>query len=229
MTIKSRFGRDKVGISHERAYGHCISHEWVLKNVVRGRESNIGEAFRNFVDDKTLLAIFVVGVLICPITAMIVFIFYKSFAFMGASIAVFIVAVFLIRESSGVKASYGLLSWLRTQDESELREDDVVYAEVSLKTITKWRMILVILALSSLVAAPWGELLPEVVALATSGFLIMVFTLVYPPIAAYSHELGIIVTLYLIPLSLALLYFLFRSMTRLSASVLEKLQEIRPI
>lgn len=229
LSIRSRFGGNKFGRPNERAYAHCISHQWVLEYIRRGRESSIGNSIREFVNDRTVLGIFTLGVLICPITALLVVLFYRSFAILGASIAVLIIAVFLIRTSGNVKASYNLLAWLRTQDDSELKENDVVYVEISLKTLTKWRMILVIVALLSLIAAPWGELIPEAVALATSGFLIMVFTVVYPPIATYSHEVGILVSLYLIPFALILLYFLFRSVSKLSVSVMEKLQEIRPM
>ena len=132
-------------------------------------------------------------------------------------------AIFLIRTSEGVKASYGLLAWLKKQDDSELKQNDVVYAEISLKILSKWRMILLIVAVLSLVAAPWGEIIPDAVALATSGFLITVFALVYPAVATYSHEIAIIVTLYLIPISIGLLYLLSRSISRISLPVVEKL------
>jgi hypothetical protein len=199
----------------------------VVEYVARGRETRFGEAIRNFVNDRTILGIFILGVLICPATAIVVYLFYRSFAFLGAAIAIIFIAVFLIRTSDGVKASYGLLSWLRKQDDSEFKKNDVVYAEISLKALSKWRMILLIVAVLSLVAAPWGELIPEAVALATSGFLIMVFTLVYPSVAIYSHEIAIIVTLYMIPLSIALLYLIYKSITRFSFVVSEKLQDIR--
>jgi hypothetical protein len=201
----------------------------VVEYVSRGRESRIGNSIRNFVNDRTILGIFVLGALICPATGIVVYLFYRSFAFLGASIAIIFIAVFLIRTSDSVKASYGLLAWLRKQGDSELKKNDVVYAEVSLKTLSKWRMILLIVAVLSLVAAPWGEIIPEAVALATSGFLSTVVTLVYPPIATYSHEIAVVVTLYAIPLSIAVLYLLYKSISRLSMVVMEKLQEIRPI
>jgi hypothetical protein len=229
LTIKSRIDSGKTSVSKESASAHCISHQWVVENVVRGKESRIGETIRNLVNNRTILGIFILGILIGPTAGMLVYLFYRSFAFFGASIAIIIIAVFLIRTSESVKTSYGLLSYLRTQDDSELKQNDVVYAELSLKIIAKWRMILLIIAVLSLVAAPWGEIIPDAVALATSGFLITVFTLVYPSVATYSHELAIITTLYVIPLSIALLYFLFRLVSRFSTSVMEKLHEIRPM
>ena len=228
-TIKSKPQGNKIDVSQERAYGHCISHQWVLDYIRKEKESKIGNSIRDFVNNRTVLGIFTLGVLICPITALLVVLFYRSFAFLGASIAVFIIAGFLIRTSSDVRVSYRLLAWLRTQNNSELDENDIVYTETSIKTLTKWRMILVTVALLSLIAAPWGELIPEAVALGTSSFLIMVFMLIYPPIATYSHEVGILVTLYSIPIALALFYILFRSFSRLSVLVTEKLQEVRPV
>jgi hypothetical protein len=168
------------------------------------------------------------GLLICPTTALLVVLFYRSFAILGASIAVLIIAVFLARTSENIKASHRLLSWLRRQDSSELRENDVVYADVALKTITNWRTLLVVVAIVSLVAAPWGELIPEAIAYVTSTFLITTFSLIYPPMAAVSHRVAVIVILYAIPSAIALLYLLAKSFTSASALMTEKIRDIRP-
>lgn len=221
LNIKSRFDGNKIDVSHERAYAHCISHQWVMEYVARGRESRIGNSIRNFLNDRAILGVFILCLLIWPTIGLISFLLYKSFAFMGASIAVLIIAGLLIRTSEVVETSYGLLSWLRKQDLSELKENDIVYAEISLKIISKWRMILLIIAVLSLVAAPWGELIPEAVALATSGLLNMIFTLVYPSVSTISPTLAITIILNLIPLSIALVYLISRSFSRLSMFVTE--------
>ncbi|MFW9968402.1 MAG: hypothetical protein ACFFEA_14710, partial [Candidatus Thorarchaeota archaeon] len=97
----------------------------------------------------------------------------------------------------------------------------------SLRTIKNWRMKLILIALLSLIVAPWGELIPQVIALATSGFLITIFTLVYPPVAMVSHRVAVIVILYLIPLGIALMYLLFVSSNRVTAYLnVEKLRNL---
>jgi hypothetical protein len=216
-TMNSRFGENKIDRKHERGFAHCISQQWVLEYIARGKESRIGNSIRNFINDQTVIGFFIMGVLILPTTATFVVLFYRSFAFLGTSIVVLIVAIFLIRASDNVKASYGLMAWLRTQDDSELKENDVVFVEESLKILTNWRMKLVVIALLSLVVAPWGELIPQAIALATSGFLITIFSLVYPPVAIISHRVAVIVILYLIPLGIALLYLLYGSTHRVLA------------
>jgi hypothetical protein len=216
-TIRSQFDSEKVGGPHERAYGQCISHKWVLDNAVQGKESKLGETIRSFINDRTVIGFFILCALIHPVTAVIVVLVYRSFVLLGTSILILIIAIFLLMASGNVKASYGLLSWLRTKEHSELNVNDVVYADVSLKTITDWRRNLVVIALFSLMAAPWGELIPQAIALATSGFLITIFTLVYPPVAVISHELAVIMILYLIPLGIALLYLIFGAANRVSA------------
>jgi hypothetical protein len=157
--------------------------------------------------------------LICPATAIIVFLFYRSFALLGASIAIFVIAVFLIRTSDGVNASYRLLQWLKGQKDAELRKNDVVYAELSLSIISTWRTLLIMVAVVSMVAAPWGNLIPDAIAFMTSSFLITVFSLVYPPIAIYSHEVAIVTTLYIIPLGIALLWLIYQSISGLSLHI----------
>ena len=217
LTIKSRFGDDTIERAHERGYANCISHQWTLEYIAQGKESKVGNSVRNFINDRTITGVFILGVLILPTAATLVILFYRSLALLGASLAVLIIAILLIRSSDNVMASYGLLSWLRTQDESELKENDVVFIAESIKTITNWRMKLLVIALLSLVAAPWGELLPQAIALATTGFFVAVFTLVYTPIAIVSHRTAVIVVIFLLPLGLALLYLLYGTNNRVLA------------
>lgn len=216
-TIESRFRDDKIDRSHEHGYANCISHQWIMEYLVQGKESRVGNSIRNFINDKTVIGFFIIGSLIFPTTATLVVLFYRAFAILGTSVIVLIIAVFLIRASDNVKASYGLMAWLRRQDASEMKENDVVYVKESLNTLTNWRMKLVVIALLSLVLAPWGELIPQAIAFATSGFLITIFTLAYPPMALVSHEIAIIVVLYLIPLGIALLYLLYGSANKVLA------------
>lgn len=188
-----------------------------MEYLVQVKESRVGNSIRNFINDKTVIGFFIIGSLIFPTTATLVVLFYRTFAILGTSIIVLIIAVFLIRASDNVKASYGLMTWLRRQDASEVKENDVVYVKESLDILTNWRMKLVVIALLSLVIAPWGELIPQAIAFATSGFLITIFTLAYPPMALVSHEIAIIVVLYLIPLGIALLYLLYGSANKVLA------------
>ena len=219
INIKSLFNGDKIDTSQGPGYGHCASHHWVLDYVVREKESRIGNSIRNFMNRRTLLGIFILGALIWPTIAIVVQFVYRSFALLGVSLVVLIFAIFLIRASDDVIASFGLLSWLRKQGNSELKKDDVAYAEVSLKTLTNWRTTLIIIALLSLIVAPWGELIPQALAFATSGLLITIFSLVYPPVAIVSHRLAVIMVLYVIPLAIALLYLLFGVVNRVSTDL----------
>jgi hypothetical protein len=100
-----------------------------------------------------------------------------------------------------------------------MKKNDIVYAEISLKTIKNWKMTLLAIAILSLIIAPFGELIPQVLALATSGLLVSIFTLVYPPIALVSHRVAVIVVLFLIPLVLSLLYLLFGAVNRISSDI----------
>ena len=226
--IKEQFNGDNARASQERGYSHCISHKWVLDYMHQARESNIGNSIRDFINNRTVIGLFIMGVLICPLTALLVVLFTGSFALLGASIAVLIVAVFLVRTSEDVKASHRLLFWLRRQNRAELGENDIVYAEVSLKVLTTWRAILIAVAVLSLVVAPWGEFIPDAIAYATSGFLITTFSLIYPPVATISHRVAVTVILFVIPIVIALLYLLSKSLTRASILVTKKLQDIRP-
>jgi hypothetical protein len=222
-TFRNRFGHDNIPISDKQVYTQCLSHQWALDHVFYGGETKFEDTIRNLVNDRTLLGILVLGILICPLIAILVFVLYKSFAFLGASIAIFIVAAFALRAPTGVNVSYELLSWLKMQKASELKENDIAYTRVSLKTMTRWKITLGALAVASVAAAPWGEVLPDVLANATSGFFVLVLTLIYPPLASYSADLAFIVTLYAFPLLVCMMFIVISWATRNIMSAIEDL------
>ena len=165
QTFVDKFGSDRIEITENHLHTDSMSRKWVLKNIVFAEGTGVGEAFRSLLKNSTLLATVVLLLLMGPAMVIAVLILYNSFAFLGFSFAVVIAAVFVIRPPGNVTMSYRLLTWMRSQEESELKTNDFAFARVSLDSVVTWTRILVIVALVSFAVAPWAEVVPLLVAL----------------------------------------------------------------
>ncbi|MHA2209129.1 MAG: hypothetical protein ACXABV_08165, partial [Candidatus Thorarchaeota archaeon] len=130
-----------------------------------------------------------------------------------------------LRAPNSVTTSYSLLTWLKEQDESELKKNDLAYATVSLKSVIDWTRILMVIALVSLVAAPWGELLPEIAALGVSRLFGLVSDIFYPALSIISPDVAFIGSMFINVLLVVLVFLLLAFIARRSISGLKKLVE----
>lgn len=221
QTFVDKFGSDRIEISEDHLYTDSISRKWVLKNIVFAQGTGVGEAFKNLLKNSTLLATVVLSLLMGPAMVVAVLILYNSFAFLGFSFAVVILAVFVIRPPGNVTMSYRLLKWLRSQEGSDLKTNDLAFARFSLDSVVTWTRILVIVAIVSFVVAPWAEVVPIVVAQGITSIFGVIYEVFYIPLAAaVSPGFARFVLFFVAPLSIVLVFiFLFlvlrRSMTGL--------------
>ncbi len=226
-TFKAKFGVDKVDISDELVYTKCVSRQWVFRHVVYNGGSGIGRTLRNLINNRTLLGTVVLFFALGPVMVIAVYTLYSSFVFVGASLAVVIAAVFLVFAPGGVTASYSLLTWLKGQDESELKKNDLAYATVSLKSVTDWVKILTFVAFASLIAAPWGELLPELAAMGVSRLFGIVSEVVYPALSTISPEVAFVASIFINVLLVVLAFLFLAVIARRSKSGLKKLARMQ--
>ncbi|UCH03352.1 MAG: hypothetical protein JSW05_07065 [Candidatus Thorarchaeota archaeon] len=224
QTFADKFGSDHIEISDEQLYTDCISHKWVLENIVYAEGTGVGEVLMNLLWDSTLLATVVLSLLMGPVMVIAVLILYNSFAFLGFSFAVVILAVFVIMPPGNVTMSYRFLKWLHNQEESELKTNDMAFAKVSQNSIVMWARILVIVASISFMIAPWAEVIPVLVAQGIAGFFVVVYEVFYGPLAtAVSPEFALIVILYVTPLSVVVVFILLLIAVRHSMTGLRRL------
>ncbi|MFW9800691.1 MAG: hypothetical protein ACFFD9_09660 [Candidatus Thorarchaeota archaeon] len=227
VIFKSKFGFDKIDISDELVYTQCISSEWVFRNVVCNRGSRIGRALRNLINNRTLLGTVLLFLALGPVMAAAVYTLYSSFVFVGASLAVVIAAVFLIFAPGSVTTSYSFLTWLKDQDESDLKKNDLAYATVSLRSVTDWIKILTFMALASLMVAPWGEILPELTAMGVSMFFGIVYAMFYQALSTISPGVAFIGSIFIIVLLVVLVVHFLAVIARRSISGLKKLAKMQ--
>jgi hypothetical protein len=82
-----------------------------------------------------------------------------------------------------------------------------------------------VIALVSLVAAPWGELLPEIAALGVSRLFGLVSDIFYPALSIISPDVAFIGSMFINVLLVVLVFLLLAFIARRSISGLKKLVE----
>jgi len=223
-TFRNKFGSDRAEITDDQLYTDCLSRRWVLKNIIFAEGTGVEQALRNLLNNRTLLGMVVLLLLIGPVMVVAVLILYSSFAVLGFSLAIVMVAVFVIRPPGNVTMSYMLLRWLRNQEESELKANDMAFARVSFDSVAMWTKILVIVACTSLMMAPWAEVIPLLVAQGITGLFGAVYEIFYVPLAtAVSPEFANLILVYVAPLSVVMVFISLWFTVRRSMTGLRKL------
>ncbi|MFX0107941.1 MAG: hypothetical protein ACFE7R_06645, partial [Candidatus Hodarchaeota archaeon] len=155
--LQGKLGISDADISGDVKYTYCVSHQWVLKNVVFGSYSKSGEALRDLMMNNTLGGTILIGLLLGVTPMVIALVFFNSMLLAGSSVIVIIIAVFLIRSPGGVATSYDFLKWQQEQDIEALKVGDFAYAKISQRTIQRWTLRLILIGIISLAIAPWGD------------------------------------------------------------------------
>ncbi len=208
LHLGGRFNPEEVDISGQQKYTRCVSHEWIMKNLIHGDYTKSEGTLGDFVSDKTVSGTIVVGLLLGSVPVIGVYLMFQSFVIVGAALVAVFAAVFIVRSPGDVGASYHLLSYLSNEDQSVLDKGDLAYALISSNRIKLWIRNLLIITAVSFVISPWGELLPDMAALLITGFFQVFMTYVYLPIAGFSDTLALIVFIFGVPLLPIIMYAL---------------------
>ncbi len=208
--FSGRFNADEIDIGGSQKYTSCLSHRWVMKNIVRGNYLKSGESLSDFVGQNTFFGTMAVGLALGVIPMILVYVFIQSFTLGGASLGVVMIAVFIVQSPGEVEVSHDLLNYLTEQDLPKLEKGDLAYAKVSSGRITRWVRTLWIIGAVSIAVAPWGELIPEAVAFSLASFFNFFMTQVFLPLAEVSYPLALLLYISAAPLTLALVYVMVR-------------------
>jgi len=212
--LGGRFNPEDVDISGRQKYTRCVSHKWVMKNLIHGDYTKSEGTLGDFVSEKTVGGTIVVGLLLGSVPVIGVYLLFQSFVLVGAALVAVFAAVFIVRSPGDVGVSYHLLSYLSEEDQSVLGKGDLAYAIISSSRIKVWIRNLLIIGAVSFVISPWGELLPDMAALLITGFFQIFMTYIYLPLAGFSPTLALIVFVFGVPLVPILLYAVVSKMRR---------------
>ncbi len=212
--LGGRFNPEEVDITGREKYTRCVSHKWVMKNLIHGDYTKSEGTLGDFVSEKTVGGTIVVGLLLGSIPVIGVYLLFQSFVIVGAALVAVFAAVFVVRSPGDVGVSYHLLSYLSEEDQSLLSKGDLAYALISSNRIKLWIRYLLIIAAVSFVISPWGESLPDAAAWLITGFFQVFMTYVYLPIATVNAPLALIVFIFGVPLLPILSYAVVSRMRR---------------
>lgn len=208
--LSERLGEpDTSGKKH---YTNCDSHKWVMKNIVYGSYLEKSEGFRNFMMNRTVTGTILLSIFLGLIPVIIVYILFQSYNMIGTSLVLFILSVFVIRGPGQLEVSNLLLKWQIEQDIDSFKMGDLAYARVSQRAIRSWVRNLILIGIITMVAAPWGEEIPIILAYIFASFLDIAYTYMFQPLAIISMPLALMVFFIIGPIILILAGLSFRSM-----------------
>ncbi|MFW9800063.1 MAG: hypothetical protein ACFFD9_06485 [Candidatus Thorarchaeota archaeon] len=208
--FSGRFNVDEIDTSGAQKYTDCISHRWFMKSVVHGDYLKAEGTLGDFVAQNTLVGTMVIGMALGILPVILVFVLFQSFTLAGASLALVIIAVFIVRSPGEVEVSYDLLNHLVEQDLPELKKGDFAYANVASNRIRSWIRSVLALGAVSIFVAPWGELIPEAVAFSIAAFFNFFVMYVFIPVADFSYPLALVLYISGIPFTFVLVYLAVR-------------------
>ncbi|MFQ5833349.1 MAG: hypothetical protein ACE5H4_11640 [Candidatus Thorarchaeota archaeon] len=210
----TRFNPDEVDISGQQKYTRCLSHRWVMKNMIHGDYTNSETTLGDFVGQNTFAGTMIVGLVLGSLPVLAVYLLFQSFVLVGAALVAVFAAVFIVRSPEDVGASYNLLKYLTEQDQTELMKGDLAYARISSNQIKVWIRNLIIIGVASIIVAPWGELIPDAMAMAIAGFFNLFLVGVFIPLADFSFALALLLFIFGVPLVPIIAYAVVRSLRR---------------
>ncbi|MFX0044277.1 MAG: hypothetical protein ACFE8Z_00375 [Candidatus Hermodarchaeota archaeon] len=196
--LAARFDPNTIDLSGRKSYSACMSHGWVMKNLMHGPHSRMSKALQDLASERTFEATLALGGMIGILPMIVVYLAFGSFAAVGGLFLLAILAFILLQAPANVTMSYALLSWLSEQDPFLLKSQDFAYAMVSSKTISRWFKILTGAAIASIVLAPWSDGMLELVVYGMAVFIALLFTQVFVPLAAHSAGLAFAVLFVLV-------------------------------
>ena len=190
--FRDQLGFEDIDVSGKREFTNCISHQWVMKNVVFGEYSKSGEKFRDYLMNNTLSGALLVGIILGSAPMLIGVIFFQSVTIAGAASIVFFATVFIIRSPGNVDSSVKLLNWLSEQEEDKLRNGDLAYAKISRQSLQSWTRNLVLIGILAIAISPWGELMPDAAAYGLASWFGLLLDSIYLPLAPVAFPIAFI-------------------------------------
>ncbi len=199
--LKDTYNVTDIDLSGSTEYTHCYSYEWIFENLTRKKSGRIGNAIQRHLADNTLSMGMFLAFLIGIAGMAIGFVFLVSTIFTGTAFVVFLIGLALAIGPGNPRFSEQLLDELVRQDLTNLNHEDYVYVVLARRSISTWIKISSLVGGLFIVAAPWGESLPSILAFVVSSFAI--FFLLEPAIriSEFSVPLAILY-LFVVPVIL---------------------------
>jgi hypothetical protein len=176
--LRERYDVDGLDLSGRTRYASCFSHGWVMDNISKQSHSRFGVMLQEHLANNTLIAGIWIGIVVGLSSMFLTFFLVQSLRAIGTVIVIFVIGLMIALGPSGPRYSEDLLDAVSDNEIDELNAQDFVYVKLANETIQRSVILNFILAVLFIVLAPWGALLPSLLA---QGIAFITVYLVWEP------------------------------------------------
>ncbi|MBY8996265.1 MAG: hypothetical protein KGD60_00940 [Candidatus Thorarchaeota archaeon] len=176
--IQEAYDVSSLDVSGNTRYASCYSHTWVMDNITRKSHSRIGAMLQDHLANNTLLAGMWIGLIVGTSSMLLTLLLVQSLRTIGTVIVIFVVGALIALGPGGPRYSENLLDAVVKNQIEDLNAQDFVYVKIANDTIQRAVIVNVVLASVFIIIAPWGDMLPTLLA---QGIAIFTVNLIWEP------------------------------------------------
>ncbi len=176
--IQETYDVSSLDVSGNTRYVSCYSHTWVMDNISTKSHSKIGAMMQDHLANNTLLAGIWIGLVVGTSSMLITLLLVQSLRAIGTVIVIFLVGAMIALGPSGPRSSENLLDAVMANQIEDLNAQDFVYVKIANDTIQRAVIVNVVLASAFIIIAPWGDMLPILLA---QGIALFTVFLIWEP------------------------------------------------
>ena len=176
--IRETYDVSNLDVSGNTRYASCYSHTWVVDNISRKSHSRIGAMMQDHLANNTLLAGMWIGLIVGTSSMILTLLLVQSLRAIGTVIVIFLLGAMIALGPSGPRYSENLLDAVMTNQIDDLNAQDFVYVKIANDTILRAVIVNVVLASVFIIIAPWGDMLPILLA---QGIALFTVFLIWEP------------------------------------------------
>lgn len=176
--LQEAYEVSNLDVSGNTRYVSCFSHKWVIDNITMKSHSRLGAMLQDHLANNTLLAGIWIGIIVGISSVLIAFLFIQSLRAIGTVVVIFGIGFMIALGPGGPRYSENLLDAVMKNEINELVAQDFVYVKIANDTIKRSVIINTTLALMFIIVAPWGGMLPSLLA---QGIAVFTVNLIWEP------------------------------------------------
>jgi hypothetical protein len=172
----------------------------VLEDISRRKHGRLGLRFQDHLRDNTLFTFIWVGIIAGCSSSILGLLLVQSLSAVGTAIAVFFVGALVAMGPGGPRYSEELLDAVERIEIEDLNAQDFIYVKIANDTIRKSSVVNVTIGCTLIVMAPWGHLLPPVLAQGVAWLTVIAIHTPTMAVAEFSFPLAIVYMAAVVPL-----------------------------
>ena len=140
-TLENVFDICDIDLHNEPQHLKCVSHQWIIENIVKKKQGRFTSAFQGHMMDHTLTGSMWIGCLMGILSLLVGLIFTISGLNIGTATVVFFIGFLIIMVLGNPKSSEELMDAISQHDFEELDENNYMYMSIANNSIKQWLVI----------------------------------------------------------------------------------------